>query len=82
MIKAILVSLCDAWLLLNMDTLTNPERDFLVVFMVILLFINTFDYFLEIPDGWLFFDFIITTLVLEGLYGFLQLMCNATAVQG
>ena len=67
MIKAILVSLCDAWLLLNMDTLANPERDFLVVFMVILLFINTFDYFLEIPDGWLFFDFIITTPGIDGL---------------
>ena len=49
-IQAILGSLCVDRLFIKLDTFTNPEQDFLV-FMLILLFIHTLNYFAAIPEG-------------------------------
>ena len=66
MIQDSLGLLCDSCVLLNMDTFTDPEQDFLV-FMLILLYIHLIDYFLEIPHALFIFGVVITTPVLYGI---------------
>ena len=74
-IQASLVSLCDTRLFLNMDNFTNPERDFFLVFMLILLFIQTLDHFPEIPDGRFFFD---VAIIAPGPDGLKMYACHRT----
>ena len=83
MVQASIGSLYNARVLPKLDNFTNPEQEFLIlVFMLILLFIHTLDYFPLIPYGWLFFGIVITPLILDGLDDVLQVLCNTTAVQG
>ena len=50
--------------------------------MSVLIFIHAFNYFAEIPEGFLFSDVIITTPVLDSLDNILKLLCNTKTVQG
>ena len=48
--------------------------DIVLLFMLILRFIHTLDYFLTIPHGVFLKDFVITTPVLDRLDNILQLL--------
>ena len=68
-------------MLIKLDNFTNPEQFVFGFFMLILTFIQTLDYFPEIPDGWFFFGVVITTPGLDYIDNIMQLLCNTTEVK-
>ena len=82
MIQSILVSLCEACVLLKLYTFTNPVQ-FLIFFLRDRPPFYSPTWLLPANTSWRFFqDVVITTLILDSLYNVLKLQCNTMTVKG